>query len=260
MKTYGAPGAYGSRRRLGGHHGLELVEGDDPVAISVHRRDDLCAPLSRHLLPDDTQPPQRAEQLLRGDHAVAVLVVLGERSAQRVRQVFVLEQRPELLEADEPVTIAVCSSDHLLRLRGRAPAGLAHLGHRDAAIAIRVEVAEDADELRLRCCIRERWGTRRGGSSCRRQRRGAASAEDVAARGGGGDDETHYRRRVMASAWDGFASLDLVTRVWAVAYLRFLILFLYIQEAVIDFENLAKKTYIPRLKGLNFTEILTHIF
>ena len=78
---------YGSGRRLGGHRGLELVEGDDPVAVSVHCRDDLCAPLDRHLL-------QRAAQLLH---------VLGGGCAQRVRLVAVLEQRSELLEADEPV-------------------------------------------------------------------------------------------------------------------------------------------------------------
>jgi len=78
---------YGSGRRLGGHRGLELVEGDDSVAVSVHCRDDLCTPLGRHLL-------QRAAQLLR---------ILGGGSAQHVRLVAVLEQRSELLEADEPV-------------------------------------------------------------------------------------------------------------------------------------------------------------
>jgi hypothetical protein len=65
-------------------------------------------------------------------------------------------------------------------------------------------VAEHADELRLRCCVRGWWGPSRVGSSWRRRSWGAASAEDVAAGGGGGDDETHCRR-VTASAWDGFA-------------------------------------------------------
>ena len=51
---------------------------------------------------------------------------------------------------------------HLVCLHGCAPAQLAHLVRRDAAVAVRVEVAEHADEGRLRYCVRGRGSASRG--------------------------------------------------------------------------------------------------
>jgi hypothetical protein len=192
-------GAVDVLRQLGGHHFLELVEREDPIAVGVVRRDHLLAAFDRQIVSADPQPPQHVSHLLGGDHAVLVRVELVERGARVRRLVAALHHGQELVEADEPVPVKVRGGDHLLHRLVRAAVGLAHLRRRDAAVAVRVQQAEHAHDLRVGDLGRWRLGAvvvRSGGARglLRRRRRTPSAEEAAAAGGGGGGDETHAER------------------------------------------------------------------
>uniref|UniRef100_A0A8R7U0M2 Uncharacterized protein n=1 Tax=Triticum urartu TaxID=4572 RepID=A0A8R7U0M2_TRIUA len=206
----------------GGHHDLELVEGDEAVAVLVDALDHAPALLHRGLL---AEAVEHARQLRGRDVAAAVrvehlegepqvlLVVAGRRGVER----------RELLQADEAVAVRVRLSHHAgqLVLGGRVAQALEEGGQlrpRDPAVAVGVELAEDPLHLLLR-------RPRRGPDGLpallllllpgrsRRRRRGARLGGGAAAEQGRHLHLAHRRRRLLSGASNeetllGFGSID----------------------------------------------------
>jgi hypothetical protein len=184
------------------HHELELVEGDEAVAVAVDALDHAAALGDGGGLPEAAQD---ARELGGRDEAVAV----GVEDHEGVAQVLLhgggvggrgLHERGELGQADAAVAVRVRLLHHARHLV--VGHGVAHaleqrrqLGPRDLPVAVRVELAEHALRLvpgrrrRRRRPPREwEWGrgrrrARRGG--VRRGRACSPGAAALAAAGAG---------------------------------------------------------------------------
>lgn len=186
----GESSAGAGETRPGSHHGLELLEANEAVAVAVDPLDHAAALVNGGALPDPAEDPG---DLVRGDDAVSVDVEDGEGEAEvlvgRRRRRVDLQ---ELLQGDEPVPVGVGLDHHPaeLLLGGRVAEAGEHrreLLGRDLAVAVGVEFVEDALEV-----TGNGGGGGRGGGGGGRRRGGvlgfgSAKAEE-------GSDLSHRHR------------------------------------------------------------------
>ncbi|CAL9149801.1 unnamed protein product [Musa hybrid cultivar] len=136
----------------GGHHGLELIEADEAVAVEVDAVDHAAALGDGGALAD---PAEDAGDLVGGDGAAAVEVEDGEGEAE-----VLLDGRrgagvefDELGEGDEPVAVGVGLAHHAAELLLGGPLAaealedIGELRRRDLAVAVGVELVEHPLEV-----------------------------------------------------------------------------------------------------------------
>ncbi|CAD5182427.1 unnamed protein product [Musa acuminata subsp. malaccensis] len=147
-----------------GHHGLELLEADEAIAVAVDAVDHAAALGEGGALPD---PAEDVGELVRRDGAAAVEVEDGEGEAE-----VLLERRgssvevDELGEGDESVAVNIGLAHHAaeLLLGGRLAAenlkDSGELRRRDLAVAIGIEFVEDSLQV---AGVSSRGGSGAGG-------------------------------------------------------------------------------------------------